>query len=56
MIAWASGSGMGVDRLSRPLIGVGVITMPDVGLDTERPVEVPPGPGVQTTACARRGG
>ena len=46
MIAWASGLGMGVGRLSRPLRGVGVIAMPNVGLDTIRPIEVPPGAGV----------
>jgi hypothetical protein len=46
MIAWASGLGMGVGRFSRPQRGVGVITMPDAGLDTTRRVEVPPGAGV----------
>jgi hypothetical protein len=39
MIARASGFGMGVARLSRPLRGVGVLAMPDVGLDTTRRVE-----------------
>jgi len=34
MIAWASGLGMGVGRFSRPLRGVGVLAMPDAGLDT----------------------
>jgi hypothetical protein len=43
MIARASGLGMGAGRFSKPRRGVGVITMPDVGLDTTRPVEVHPG-------------
>jgi len=38
--------GLGVGRFSRPRKGVGVITMPDAGLDTTRCVEVPPGAGV----------
>jgi len=46
MIARASGSGMGVGGFSRPRRGVGVITMPDAGLDTTRRVEVLPGAGV----------
>ena len=46
MIAWASELGMGVGRFSRPLRGVGVLAMPDAGLDTTRRVEVPPGAGV----------
>jgi len=46
MIAPAPGSGMGVGWFSRPQRGVGVITMPDGGLDTMRRVEVPPGDGV----------
>jgi hypothetical protein len=50
MIARASGLGMGVGRFSRPLRGVGVLAMPDAGLDTTRRVEsvckVPPGSGV----------
>jgi len=46
MIAWASGFGMGVGRFSRPLREVGVIAMPNTGLDTTRRVEVPPGAGV----------
>jgi hypothetical protein len=46
MIARASGLGMGVGRFSRPRKGVGVITMPDVGLDTTRRIEVSPGAGV----------
>jgi len=46
MIARASGLGMGVARFSRPWRGVGVITMPDAGLDTTRRVEVPPGAGL----------
>ena len=39
MIARASGLGMGVGRFSRPLRGVGVLAMPDAGLDTTRRVE-----------------
>jgi len=50
MIARASGLGMGVGRFSRPLRGVGVLAMPDAGLDTMRRVdsvcEVPQGAGV----------
>jgi hypothetical protein len=34
MIARVSGFGMGVGRFSRPLRGVGVLAMPDVGLHT----------------------
>jgi len=39
MIVRASGFGMGVGRFSRPLRGVGVLAMPDAGLDTTRRVE-----------------
>jgi len=51
MIARASGFGMGVGRVSRPLRGVGVLlAMPDAELDTTRRVEsvcmVPQGAGV----------
>jgi len=50
MIARASGFGMGVGRFSRPLRGVGVLAMPDAGLDTTRHVEsvcvIPLGAGV----------
>jgi hypothetical protein len=50
MIARASGFGMGVGRFSRPLRGVGVLAMPDAGLDTTRRVEsvfvIPLGAGV----------
>ena len=46
MIARASGLGMRVGRFSRPRSGVGVITMPDAGLDTTRWLSVPPGDGV----------
>jgi hypothetical protein len=46
MIVWASGLGMGVGRFSRPLRGVGVIAMPNAGLDTMRRIAVPPGAGV----------
>ena len=34
MIAQASGLGMGVTRISRPLRGVGVLAMTDPGMDT----------------------
>jgi len=34
---------MGVGRFSRPLRGVGVLAMPESGLDTMRRDEVPPG-------------
>jgi len=43
MIVRATGLGMGVGRFSRPLRGVGVIAMPNAGLDTTRHIEVPPG-------------
>jgi len=50
MIWWASGFGIGVGRFSMSLRGVGVLTMPDAGLDTTRCVEsvcmVPLGPRV----------
>jgi len=46
MIARASGLGTGVGRCSRPRRGVGVITMPDAGMDTTQRVKVPPGAGV----------
>jgi len=50
MIARASGLGIGVGRFSRQLRGVGVLAMPDAGLDTTRLVEsvykVPAGAGV----------
>jgi len=50
MIARASGFGMGVGRFTRPLRGVGVLAMPDAGLDTTRRLEsvcmVPLGAGV----------
>jgi len=50
MIARASGLGMGVGRFSRPLREVGVLAMPDAGLDTMRRIEsvckVSPGAGV----------
>jgi len=39
MIARASALGMGVGRCSRPLRGVGVLTMLDAGLDTQGQVE-----------------
>jgi len=37
---------MAVDRFSRPLSGVGVIIMPDAGLDALGHLEVPPSAGV----------
>jgi len=50
MIARASGFRMRVGRFSRPLSGVGVLAMPDVGLDATRHIgslcEVPQGTGV----------
>jgi len=46
MIARASGLRMGVGKFSTRLRGVGVIAMPDSGLDTMRCNEVPPGAGV----------
>jgi hypothetical protein len=46
MIVRASGLGMGVGRFSRPLRRVGVIAMPNAGLDTTRRVAVPSGAGV----------
>jgi hypothetical protein len=50
MIVRASGFGMGVGRFSRLLRGVGVLAMPDVGLDTTRHVQsvsvIPLGAGV----------
>jgi hypothetical protein len=50
MIARASGFGMGAGWFSRPLRAVGVLAMPDAGLDTTRRVEsvcmVPLGAGV----------
>ena len=45
-MVWASGFGIGVGRIPRLLGGVGLITMPDVGLDTMQHVEIPPGAGV----------
>jgi hypothetical protein len=50
MITRPSGFGMGVGSVLRPLKGVGVLAMPDAGLDTMRRVEsvcmVPLGAGV----------
>jgi hypothetical protein len=50
MITRASGLGMGVGRSSRLLRGVGVLEMPDAGLDTTRRIEsgnvIPLGAGV----------
>jgi hypothetical protein len=50
MIARASGFGMGVGWFSRQLTGVGVLAMPDAGLDTMRRAEsvcvIPLGAGV----------
>jgi hypothetical protein len=39
MVAWVSGLGMGVGRISGPRRGVGVLTMPDAKLDTTQCVE-----------------
>jgi hypothetical protein len=39
MISPASGTEMGLGRFSRPLRGVGVLALPDVGLDTTQRVE-----------------
>jgi hypothetical protein len=46
MIVQASGLWIGVGRFSRPRREVGVITMADPGLETNRHVEVPPDAGV----------
>jgi len=46
MIVWAAGLEVQVGRFSRLLRGVGVIAMPEVGLDTMRRVEVLLGAGV----------
>jgi len=50
MIAQASGFGMWVGSFSRPLRGVGVLAMPEAGLDMTQCVEsvckVPPDVGV----------
>jgi hypothetical protein len=50
MIVQMAGFGMGVGRFARPLRAVGVLAIPDAGLDTTRPVEsvhmVPLGAGV----------
>jgi len=46
MILRASGLAMGVDRFTRPLGGVEVRAMPNVGLDMMRRIEVPPDAGV----------
>ena len=53
MIPRTSGLGMGVGRFSRRRRGVEVITMPDVGLDPTRHVEVPPGAGVLRLLVSR---
>jgi hypothetical protein len=46
MIVWASGLQMGAGRFSRPQRAVGMVTMPDAGLDTPRRIQVRPGAGV----------
>ena len=50
MVAQASGLGMEVGRISRPLRGVGVLAMPDARLGTmgrvESACEIAPGAGV----------
>jgi hypothetical protein len=56
MIARASGIGMGVGRSSRPQGGVGVITMPDAGLDSTQLIEVLPAAGVLRLLVPKRGG
>jgi hypothetical protein len=50
IIAWTAGLEMGVGRFSRPLRWVGVIAMPDGGLDTMQQIEVPPWCWCTTTA------
>jgi hypothetical protein len=54
MIAQGSASGMGVRRFSRPRRGVGVLAMPDAGLDTTQRIQsvcdVPAGSGVPSMA------
>ena len=45
MIAQAHGLGMEVGRFSRPLKGVGVIAMPDEGMNTMQYIEAPLGAG-----------
>jgi len=46
MITWASGLGMRVGKFSRPLRRVGVIAMPNAGLDTTGRVAFSAGAGV----------
>jgi len=46
IISQASGLGMGIGRLLRPLRGIGEMTMQDGGLNSTRHVKVPPGAGV----------
>jgi len=46
MITWGCGFANGVRRFSRLLRGLGVIAMPDSGLDPTRRTEVPLGAGV----------
>jgi uncharacterized protein (DUF2236 family) len=57
MIAQDSGIGMEVGRFSRPMIGVGVIAVLDVGLNTMREVGVlaMPDAGLDTTLCVESG-
>jgi len=58
MKARASGSGMGVGRISRLLRAVGMLAPLDAGLDTTRRIEsdceVPPGAGVLVPGIAIR--
>jgi hypothetical protein len=56
MVAPASGFGMGVARLSRPLRGVRVIAIVNAGLDTTRRIEVSPGLWCTMTAGTWHGG
>jgi hypothetical protein len=46
MMVRASALGMGVGKFSRPWRGVGVITIPEAGMDTMQHIEVPPDTGV----------
>jgi len=51
MIARASGLGMGVGRISRPLKGVAVLAIPDARLDTMRLVVPSVAGGVCIDCC-----
>jgi hypothetical protein len=56
MIARAAGLALRVGGFSRLRRGVGVIAIPNAGLDTTRRVEVPPGAGVLRLLVNRHGG